>query len=85
MGATRIASKLAYYALYDSFFESHNIYTYHPDHLGSSNYITDYAGKVFEHMEYTPYGESWIDDGSNTSVVPFKFTGKELDAETGLY
>ncbi len=37
-------------------------------------------------MEYTPYGETWIeksDDYSN--MLPYKFTAKELDDETGLY
>ena len=37
-------------------------------------------------VEYTPYGETWIeksDDYSN--MLPYKFTAKELDDETGLY
>ncbi len=25
---------------------------YHPDHLGSTNYVTDYQGKLYEHVEY---------------------------------
>ena len=39
----------------------------------------------FEHMEYTPYGESWIDEGSNRHIISHRFTSKELDEETGLY
>jgi hypothetical protein len=27
---------------------------YHPDHLGSSNYITDATGEVYQHEEYFP-------------------------------
>jgi len=61
------------------------IYYYHGDHLGSSNYITDRTGRVFEHTIYLPYGETWIDEGHETSLLGYKFTGKELDEETGLY
>jgi len=45
--------------------------------------------------EYLPYGEVWVEDAStglgNRQVTsggyttPYKFTGKELDPETGLY
>src|SRR5690606_38087301 len=30
---------------------------FHPDHLGSSSYITNAAGTVSQHMEYLPFGE----------------------------
>ena len=36
-------------------------------------------------MEYTPYGESWVDEGTNKNVIGYRFTSKELDGETGLY
>ena len=38
-------------------------------------------------IEYTPYGETWVDICKNTGLLylPYKFTGKELDEETGLY
>ncbi len=89
VGTTRIVSKLSHYhnpdGLYDSGYELRNIYYYHPDHLGSSNFITNGEGKEFEHIEYTPYGETWIDDGSNLNVIGYRFTSKELDTETGLY
>jgi len=61
------------------------IYFYHSDHLGSANYVTDVIGEVFEHTINFPFGEIWIDEGSNTSLLGFKFTGKELDEETGYY
>ena len=89
VGTTRIVSKLSHYhnpnGLYDSGYEMNNIYTYHPDHLGSSSFITDPEGMEFEHMEYTPYGETWIDEGTNKNIIGYRFTGKELDTETGLY
>ena len=85
VGNTRMVSKLTHYDHDDKTFEKQNIYTYHPDHLGSSNFVSDYAGNEFEHMEYTPYGESWVDEGTNKNVIGYRFTGKELDDETGLY
>ena len=89
VGTTRIVSKLAHfhplYNPYDAWYERWNIYTYHPDHLGSSNFITDPEGREFEHIEYTPYGETWIDEGTNKNIIGYRFTSKELDEETGLY
>jgi RHS repeat-associated protein len=59
---------------------------YHGDHLGSSNMITDAYGAVYQHLEYFPYGETWIEEGGSSSKIPgYMFTGKELDPETGLY
>lgn len=62
------------------------MYYYHGDHLGSFNMITDDAGAVYQHLEYFPYGETWVEEGGSSNNTPgYKFTGKELDLETGLY
>ncbi|MGW0998181.1 SpvB/TcaC N-terminal domain-containing protein [Streptomyces sp. NPDC002523] len=58
---------------------------FHADHIGSSGYVTDKQGKVTEHLEYFPYGETWVEERTGTADTPYQFTGKELDAETGLY
>ncbi len=42
-----------------------NTYYYHPDHLGSSSYITNSAGMVSQHMEYMPFGETLVDEHLN--------------------
>ena len=61
-------------------------YYYHSDHLGSAQLITDNEGKEYERIEYTPYGEYWIEKRApENKTLPFKFTGKERDEETGLY
>ncbi|WP_253685074.1 MULTISPECIES: RHS repeat domain-containing protein [unclassified Treponema] len=61
-------------------------YYYHSDHLGSTQFVTDWRGKQYEHIEYTPYGELWIEEvAAGLDKLPFRFTGKELDEETGLY
>ncbi|MER5711648.1 SpvB/TcaC N-terminal domain-containing protein [Streptomyces sp. NPDC002122] len=58
---------------------------FHADHIGSSGYVTDEQGKVTEHLEYFPYGETWVEERTGQADTPYQFTGKELDAETGLY
>jgi RHS repeat-associated protein len=61
------------------------LYFYHPDHLGSTSYVTDGTGEVYEHLEYFAFGETFVDEHSNTDAIPYLFDGKELDGETGLY
>jgi RHS repeat-associated protein len=65
--------------------ERRHVYYYHGDHLGSAQVVTDYRGEVYEHIEYTPYGELWVEHAPNVEATPFRFTGKEWDSETGLY
>lgn len=61
------------------------VYFYHPDHLGSTSYITDKDGNVTQFVSYKPLGEALVDEHSTSFDTPWKFNGKELDAETGLY
>ncbi|MDC7239066.1 MAG: hypothetical protein PQJ50_01770 [Spirochaetales bacterium] len=61
VGESRIATKLSY-DTGDLHYETVNQYWYHTDHLSSSNVITDPDGNVYEHLEYTPYGEMWVHD-----------------------
>jgi RHS repeat-associated protein len=61
------------------------MYFFHPDHLGSSSYITDASGEVYQHLEYFAFGETFVEEHSNTDRTPYLFNGKELDEETGLY
>ena len=87
IGETRIASKLNYKGEGTDYEDIHTYY-YHTDHLSSSNVVTDADGEVYEHMEYTPYGEKWIldqNDNSKYDMIPYRFTAKEWDEETGLY
>lgn len=92
-GATRIATKLELPpksqppggggpGVREKFF-----YFYHPDHLGSTSYVTDQSGEVYQHLEYFPFGETWMDEspGNAADRTPYRFTGKEFDEETGLY
>ena len=63
----------------------HVIYWYHPDHLGSTGYVTDENAKIFQHLEYFPFGETFVEEHSNQQRTPYLFTSKELDEDTGLY
>ena len=58
---------------------------YHPDHLGSSSYITNLDGEVAQHIEYVPFGEVFIEERNNTWNTPYFFNAKEFDEETGMY
>ncbi len=62
-----------------------NMMYFHPDHLGSSSYVTDKKGNFFEMIEYLPYGETLYDEAATVDKTEFRFTSKEMDAETGLY
>ncbi|HBG69914.1 MAG: hypothetical protein A2W93_14980 [Bacteroidetes bacterium GWF2_43_63] len=59
-------------------------YFYHPDHIGSSSFITNATGYATEHLQYLPYGELFVDQTPphNDFETRYKFSGKELDPET---
>ena len=84
---TRIVTKLnsGHEPTYNE--EYYKQYYYHSDHLGSASLITDYKGDEYQRIEYTPYGETWVEKTSNTGLeyLPYRFTAKEIDEETGLY
>lgn len=63
------------------------IYFFHPDHLGSSTFLTDGSGNPYQFFINLPFGETMYEQHSYTEnfVNPYKFNGKEQDIETGLY
>ena len=58
-------------------------YWYHPDHLGSSSWITDSAGNAIQHLHYLPWGENFVDQRITNWHAMYTFSAKEKDAETG--
>ena len=84
LGETRIVTKLNSGTNPTYQEEYYKQYYYH---LGSASLISDYKGDEYQRIEYTPYGETWVEKTSNTGLewLPYKFTAKELDEETGLY
>ncbi|MGF2734656.1 SpvB/TcaC N-terminal domain-containing protein [Marinobacter sp. DUT-1] len=89
-GTTRVVSKLVKQDKPNSKRKGRIVYekdqyTYHPDHLGTSAYITHTNGQVYQHLEYFPFGETWVEEHSNKQRTPYLFTAKELDEESQLY
>ena len=86
VGNSRLVTALTHQAGIDTTEQAAKLYYYHADHLQSAQFITDANGEKYEHIEYTPYGELWIEEvAAGLDKLPFRFTGKELDEETGLY
>ncbi|GAA4160689.1 hypothetical protein GCM10022217_25110 [Chryseobacterium ginsenosidimutans] len=60
-------------------------YWIHPDHLGSSSVLSNSASKITNWYEYMPFGEPLMELSTRAYDNPYKFNGKELDSQTGLY
>ncbi len=65
-----------------------DIYYYHPNHLGSTSFVTDQNQTITQGFLYAPFGEITteynINFGNNT-IPKYAFNAKELDEETGMY
>ncbi len=58
-------------------------YYYQADHLGSLRKITDAVGAIVNSYDYDSYGN--IEAIFEGIVNPYTYTGREFDAESGLY
>jgi len=65
--------------------QENEVYFYHPDHLGSTNWITDAVGRHYQYFQYLPFGETFVERRNGLWTTPYKFNGKPLDEETGYY
>ena len=63
--------------------EEKDCYWYHPDHLGSSSWITYTDGTAVQHLHYLPWGEDFVDQRNTNWNAMYTFSAKEKDAETG--
>ncbi|MFO8087200.1 MAG: RHS repeat-associated core domain-containing protein [Bacteroidales bacterium] len=59
-------------------------YFYHPDHLGSSSFITDASGNAHQHLQYLPFGEDFISQRIDWQTR-YTFSAKEKDKNTGCH
>ena len=88
-GALLEANKARSRAIAKSFKDPDNYenlqFFYHPDHLGSSSFITNLEGEVVQHIEYVPFGEVFIEERNSVWNTPYLFNAKEFDEETGMY
>ena len=65
-----------------------DIYYYHPNHLGSTSFVTDQNQNITQGFLYAPFGEITTEYNINfgNNVIPkYSFNAKELDEETGMY
>lgn len=62
-----------------------HIFFYHPDQLGSTQFVTDQDGAVVQHLEYFPFGEPWVEERKGPDRAGVEYSGEERDAETGFY
>jgi RHS repeat-associated protein len=61
-------------------------YYFLTDHLGSTDVVLDDQGNVVECADYLPFGSGRLRTaGTGSPETDYKFTGKELDDESGLY
>jgi len=64
-------------------------YFFQQDALGSITALANSSGAIVESYTYDAFGKPKIKDGSGNLIdipsTPFLFTGREYDAETGLY
>jgi len=57
----------------------------HSDLRGSTNLVTTPTGSIYEHLEYFPSGETWVEEHSDIFHVPFLYTGGYYDEFRALY
>ncbi len=57
---------------------------YTQDHLGNNRAVVNQSGTVEQITHYYPFGGFFADAGTNSSLQPYKYNGKELDRMHGL-
>ena len=58
-------------------------YYYHYNHQGSVALVTWQNGTIRQHLQYLPYGGTFVDQHTSSFASPFTFSAKEKDAESG--
>ncbi|MBO4739212.1 MAG: RHS repeat-associated core domain-containing protein, partial [Bacteroidales bacterium] len=65
-----------------------DIYYYHPNHLGSTAFVTNNNATITQGFLYAPFGEITTEyniNFGNNGIPKYSFNAKELDEETGMY
>ncbi|WP_310961148.1 SpvB/TcaC N-terminal domain-containing protein [Nocardioides terrisoli] len=60
------------------------LYYYHGDLNGSTAYVTDSQGRLFEHLEYFATGAPWVDEVSDPHVIAHLYTSHPYSSVTQL-
>ena len=58
---------------------------YVPDHLHSAEIMATPSGGLYQHYEYTAYGNSRYESSMTAFPITSRYTGQSFDEETGLY
>ncbi|MFZ5862304.1 MAG: RHS repeat domain-containing protein [Nitrospirota bacterium] len=74
-GSTRVAQKTS----------DGTVAYFHGNHLGSTHVVTNSSGTAVEEIHYYPYGGTYSDSNGEAGGVNRRYTGQEIDIETGLY
>jgi RHS repeat-associated protein len=61
-----------------------DVFYVHEDHLGGASVVTNSSGQLVQEMTFAPYGDIKVNERAGSFDERSKFTGKELDNETGL-
>ncbi|MDR0829313.1 MAG: RHS repeat-associated core domain-containing protein [Prevotellaceae bacterium] len=62
-------------------------YYFHPDYLGGGSMVTDENGAYYQALAYCPFGEDLVSKKATAGSsynLPYQFTGKEKDDESGF-
>ena len=60
-------------------------YYYHSDHLGSAMVMSDRDGHLVQQYGYTAFGNEHYKNNTYAFSVSNRYTGQQLDEDTGLY
>ncbi len=71
--------RLAEQQVYDDGTYEDRRYFMHKDLQGSTNVVTDDTGLMFQHAEYFPSGEVWVDEDSDVHRTPYLYGGGYFD------
>ncbi|WP_313090320.1 SpvB/TcaC N-terminal domain-containing protein [Chryseobacterium flavum] len=66
-------------------YQSPGLYYLHGDHLGTATFVTNSHGDATQFFLNLPFGETMLEQMDGSYNNPYKFNGKELDEDTGLY
>ncbi|GAA1797698.1 toxin TcdB middle/N-terminal domain-containing protein [Agromyces neolithicus] len=68
----------------DPYQEERQRYWIHTDLQESTNLLTDVNGNTFQHHEYFPTGEVWVDESSTVYRTPYQYGGGYADERRDL-
>ncbi|GEM_PF-1329699 len=68
----------------DGGYEETQRYFLHTDLQGSTNVVTGPTGDTFQHQEYFPTGEVWVDEHSTVYRTPYQYAGGYTDEQRDI-